>query len=176
MAAHIPAYAGVAKRPAKFCHGFGIFQLDLQFFRTDPGYFLQRDYDRFDMALGKCLGELNRVLRKLGFEGREALSDTELAAVGIAYNTGTFWPAKAWKQPLRRHALLRRGDLSTSCAWRTRWRCRALRRSSRRCRRARQCARPRRSPPRARTCASTRKRACCACGASPRSARRRRPT
>lgn len=98
MAEHIPAYAGVAKRPAKFCHGFGIFQLDLQFFRTDPGYFLQRDYEHFDMSLGKCLGELNRALRKLGFDGREALSDTELAAVGIAYNTGTFKPAKGLKQ------------------------------------------------------------------------------
>jgi hypothetical protein len=41
MARHVPGYTGVARRPNKFCHGYGIFQYDLQFFSTDPDYFLE---------------------------------------------------------------------------------------------------------------------------------------
>lgn len=98
MAGHIPSYAAVAKRPAKFCHAFGIFQLDLQFFKADPDYFLERRYEQFDRSLGKCLEELARALRKLGFDGQASLSDEQLAAVGIAYNTGGFNPAKGLRQ------------------------------------------------------------------------------
>ncbi|MFN0298808.1 MAG: hypothetical protein ACKVQU_00485 [Burkholderiales bacterium] len=98
MAAHIPAYAAMAARPKKFCHGFGVFQLDLQFFLDDPDYFLRKDYERFDTSLAKCLAELKRALRKLGFDSRGTLTDLELAAVGIAYNTGGFKPAKGLKQ------------------------------------------------------------------------------
>ena len=60
MAAYIPAYRGAAARPDKFCHGFGIFQLDLQFFKTEPDYFLSRRYADFDAALARCVGELSR--------------------------------------------------------------------------------------------------------------------
>ena len=98
MAAHVPAYAGVAQRPNKFCHAFGIFQRDLQFFIDDAEYFLDRHYERFDRALDHCVRELRRGLRTLEFEDRDFLSDHELAAVGIAYNTGTFRPAKGLKQ------------------------------------------------------------------------------
>jgi hypothetical protein len=98
MAAHIPAYSRIAARPDKFCHGFGLFQLDLQFFREDPAYFLQKDYERFDRTLAKCVIELKRALKKLGFDKRATLSDLELAAVGIAYNTGRFNPQKGLKQ------------------------------------------------------------------------------
>ena len=98
MAAQIPGYAAVAKNPDKFCHGFGLFQLDLQFFRDDPDYFLNRDYAHFDKTLSRCLAELKRALKKLGFSARAKLSDEELAAVGIAYNTGGFNPAKGLKQ------------------------------------------------------------------------------
>lgn len=98
MAAHIPGYAAVALRPDKFCHAFGIFQRDLQFFLDDALYFIDREYERFDRTLDHCVRELRRGLRKLGFEDRDALSDHELAAVGIAYNTGGFNPAKGLKQ------------------------------------------------------------------------------
>jgi hypothetical protein len=98
MAAQIPAYSRIAARPDKFCHGFGLFQLDLQFFREDPAYFLQKDYERFDRTLEKCLISLKRALKKVGFEQRTALSDLDLAAVGIAYNTGGFKAAKGLKQ------------------------------------------------------------------------------
>lgn len=98
MAAQIPAYQPAANRPNKFCHGFGLFQLDLQFFKRDPDYFLNRDYEHFERSLAKCLEELQRALRKLGLDSRETLSDLDLAAVGIAYNTGGFKPAKGLKQ------------------------------------------------------------------------------
>lgn len=98
MAAQIPGYSTVAARPNKFCHGFGLFQLDLQFFRDDPEYFLNRDYVHFDRTLAKCVSELKSALKKLGYEKRAALSDLELAAVAIAYNTGGFNPNKGLKQ------------------------------------------------------------------------------
>lgn len=98
MAEHIPEYRGAAARPNKFCHGYGVFQRDLQFFLEDPDYFLNRDYERFDATLAHCLAELGRGLKKLGFTGRESLSDFEFASVAIAYNTGRFVPSRGLKQ------------------------------------------------------------------------------
>jgi hypothetical protein len=98
MAGFIPGYSGAAARPDKFCRGFGIFQLDLQFFRTDPAYFLERRYADFGHALQRCIGELRAALKRIGFQGKTTLSDHEMAAVAIAYNTGRFNPAKGLKQ------------------------------------------------------------------------------
>ncbi|MEG0861004.1 MAG: hypothetical protein RSD81_20765 [Pseudomonas sp.] len=98
MAVHIPGFAAVAKRPNKFCHGFGMFQRDLQFFKADPDYFLERRYEHFDDTLDMCIGELQRGLKKLGLQGRSELSTHELAAVAIAYNTGGFNPRKGLQQ------------------------------------------------------------------------------
>ena len=98
MAACIPAYRGAASKPDKFCHGFGIFQLDLQFFKVDPDYFLEKRYADFDAALAKCTGELQSVLKRLGWLQKTSLSDQECAGVAIAYNTGRYDPAKGLKQ------------------------------------------------------------------------------
>jgi len=98
MATYIPAYRGAASRPDKFCHGFGIFQLDLQFFKTDPDYFLSRRYADFDAALARCVGELKSALRRVGWQAKTSLSDAEMAGVAIAYNTGRYDPAKGLKQ------------------------------------------------------------------------------
>jgi hypothetical protein len=98
MAAYIRGYSGMAARPDKFCHGFGIFQLDLQFFRTDPAYFLERHYADFGLAVKRCVGELRAALKRIGWEGKTSLSDHEMAAVAIAYNTGRYQPAKGLKQ------------------------------------------------------------------------------
>jgi hypothetical protein len=98
MAACIPAYRGAASRPDKFCHGFGIFQLDLQFFKTEPDYFLSRRYADFDAALARCVGELKSALKRLGWQAKTSLSDAEMAGVAIAYNTGRYDPAKGLKQ------------------------------------------------------------------------------
>jgi len=98
MAEHIRDYRGAAARPDKFCHGFGIFQLDLQFFKTQPDYFLERHYADFDLALARCVGELKGALKRLGWQAKSSLSDDEMAAVAIAYNTGGFNPARGLKQ------------------------------------------------------------------------------
>jgi hypothetical protein len=93
-----PGYKKAAKNPDKFCHGFGIFQYDLQFFPHDSDYFLSEKYADFDKCLEKCLEELNRGLRKVGLQHKPALTDLEIASVAIAYNTGGYKPAKGLKQ------------------------------------------------------------------------------
>ncbi len=98
MAAHVPGYNGAVANPDKFCRGYGLFQRDLQFFRDDPQYFLQRRYVRFDDTLAMCIEELKRGLRTLGFQQRTRLSDDELTRVAIAYNTGGFRASKGLKQ------------------------------------------------------------------------------
>lgn len=98
MAQHVPGFDKVAARPAKFCHGFGIFQRDLQFFLEDPDYFLQKQYENFEDALDMCLAELKRALNTLGVAREATLSDLDLAHVGIAYNTGGFNPRKGLQQ------------------------------------------------------------------------------
>ena len=98
MAQHVAGYDAVAKRPSKFCHGFGVFQLDLQFFRDEPGYFLNREYEKFDLTLGRCVRELKGALGKLDFQDRSSLTDQEFAMLGIVYNTGRFKPGKGLKQ------------------------------------------------------------------------------
>ncbi len=98
MAEQIPDYRGAAARPDKFCHGFGIFQLDLQFFKSEPDYFLERRYADFDVALARCIGELKSALQRLGWQAKTSLADAEIAAVAIAYNTGRYDPARGLKQ------------------------------------------------------------------------------
>ncbi|WP_233238831.1 hypothetical protein [Bordetella sp. LUAb4] len=98
MAQHVDSYATVASRANKFCHGFGIFQLDLQFFKTEPDFFLDGSYADFDKALARCLQELKSAIQRLGLKGRADLGDLELAAIAIAYNTGGYKPAKGLKQ------------------------------------------------------------------------------
>ncbi len=98
MAAHIAGYRGMAAMPNKFCHGFGMFQRDLQFFKADPHYFLNRDYEKFQGTLTHAVAELKRGLAKLRLDARPSLSDLELAAVGIVYNTGGYKASAGLKQ------------------------------------------------------------------------------
>lgn len=98
MSAHVPGYGGAVANPDKFCHGFGVFQRDLQFFKNDPGYFLEKRYEAFADTLTQCLGELRRGLKKLGFESRTSITDLEFAMVAIAYNTGGYNKNKGLKQ------------------------------------------------------------------------------
>jgi hypothetical protein len=98
MSRHIGGFKSIVAKPNKFCHGFGIFQLDLQFFLNEPEYFLQKRYADFNASLGKCVGELRNALRRVGLQGRTSLSDLEMASVAIAYNTGSFKPSKGLKQ------------------------------------------------------------------------------
>jgi hypothetical protein len=98
MAAHIPGYSGVAKKAHKFCHGYGIFQYDLQFYKRDPDYFLEKRWADFDACLAKCIGELHEAMKRMGIAGRTTLTDLERVHVAIAYNAGSFRPAKGLKQ------------------------------------------------------------------------------
>jgi hypothetical protein len=99
MAQFIHSYQKVVLNPNKFCHGYGIFQYDLQFFeKTDPDYFLERRYTNFDECLKKAIGELRSATKKIHLQDKPALSDLEMAFVAVAYNTGGFNPAKGLKQ------------------------------------------------------------------------------
>jgi len=103
MAQYIPGYNGVAANPKKFCHGYGIFQYDLQFFKpgtpeSDPDYFLQKHYATFDGTLGRALKELKAKTIKIGYQNKPTLSDLEMCHIAIAYNTGDFIPSKGLKQ------------------------------------------------------------------------------
>ena len=98
MAVHIPGYQAVAKHADKFCHGFGMFQYDIQFFKVDPNYFLNKDYAVFDKTLGKCVGELKAARKRAGFQGKNSLSEDEMIGVAIAYNAGSYDPERGLKQ------------------------------------------------------------------------------
>lgn len=98
MAHFIPSYKGAASKPNKFCHGYGIFQFDLQFFKQEPDYFLEKRYANFDECLKKAIGELEAARKRIGLQNKPHLSDEELCHVAIAYNTGGFNPAKGLKQ------------------------------------------------------------------------------
>jgi hypothetical protein len=103
MAEYIPGYDSSAANPKKFCHGFGIFQYDLQFFKpgtseSDPDYFLQRRYADFDACLNKALQELAGKTTKIGYQHKPSLTDLEMVHVAIAYNTGHFIPSKGLAQ------------------------------------------------------------------------------
>lgn len=98
MARHVPGFTAVAKRPDKFCHAFGIFQYDLQFFKTDPGYFLEQRWRTFEASLAKAIEELRAAAKRIGLGSRPTLTDLERVHVAIAYNAGGFKPAKGLKQ------------------------------------------------------------------------------
>jgi hypothetical protein len=103
MAAFVKSYQPAAAMPNKFCHGFGIFQFDLQFFKTEPDYFLQKRYADFDACLQKALAELRHAKNGIGFKDKTTLTDFEMACVAIAYNigTGNFRASKGLKQGFR---------------------------------------------------------------------------
>lgn len=98
MAAFIPDYRPASRNPNKFCHGYGIFQFDIQFFKTEPDYFLERRWADFSQTLGKAIGELKAKMKAAKVPGKTSLTDMEMAQVAIAYNRGSFDPAKGLKQ------------------------------------------------------------------------------
>jgi hypothetical protein len=102
MSKFIPGFAKIASEPNKFCHGYGIFQFDLQFFKKEPDYFLNKDYADFDKCLQKALDELRDAQSKIPeLKNKSTLSDVEQVHVAIAYNTGGFDPARGLKQGFR---------------------------------------------------------------------------
>lgn len=98
MSKHIPGFSGAAANPNKFCHGYGVFQYDIQFFKQDPDYFLDRKWAKFEGTLEKAVGELKNAAKRIGLGSKTSLTDMEMARVAIAYNTGGFKPEKGLKQ------------------------------------------------------------------------------
>ena len=93
------SYANVARNNSnKFCHGFGIFQYDLQFFKEDADYFLKKQWADFQTCLGKVLAELQSALKRTFGTGKTSLTDTEQVFVAIAYNKGSVNLSKGFKQ------------------------------------------------------------------------------
>lgn len=95
---YVKSLQGVAKNPDKFCHGFGIFQYDLQFFKEEADYFLNKKYADFDTCLKKAISELSQAKKRAKLDGKATLTDPEMACVAIAYNTGRYDPSKGLKQ------------------------------------------------------------------------------
>ncbi len=97
---HNEAYQKVVdKYPDKFCHGFGIFQYDLQFFLINPDFFLEKRWLEFDECLRLFVkDELVIAQRKAGYEDKKELTDTELVYVAIAYNRGRVEFERGFKQ------------------------------------------------------------------------------
>jgi len=102
MAQYITEYQPYVANPERFCHGYGLFQHDIQFFKVEPDYFLERRYVHFDETLGKAISELTTKLAslgpKLGWAPNRKLSDADKAALAIAYNTGGYTPSRGLKQ------------------------------------------------------------------------------
>jgi hypothetical protein len=81
-------YKRVVKSADKFCHGFGMFQYDIQFFKDDPAYFLESQWATWDGTLGKGMIELQSAVKGLYGAGKAKLSHDEAVFAGIAYNRG----------------------------------------------------------------------------------------
>jgi hypothetical protein len=98
MAKYVKGYNGAVSNPNKFCHGFGIFQYDLQFFLTDPDYFLQKKWGDIDACFSHCITELNNAKTRQGWKTKMVLTDEEKVFVAIAYNRGSANLSKGFKQ------------------------------------------------------------------------------
>lgn len=84
--------------PNKFCRGYGIFQLDLQFFKEDPDYFLDKKWYDFDNCLNKFFEELNAATKRAYGIVKPSLTDEEKIYVAIAYNRGSVNFSRGFKQ------------------------------------------------------------------------------
>jgi len=91
-------YAKVFKNANKFCHGFGMFQYDIQFFKEDPDYFLDKKWATFDGTIEKCVFELKTKLKKVYGSKKTTLTHDESVYVAIAYNKGSADTSKGFKQ------------------------------------------------------------------------------
>jgi hypothetical protein len=97
MAQVATEYKKYLKNKDKFCHAFGIFQYDIQAFKKDPDYFLNKEWGDLDKCIAKCLAELNAKWKKI-YPKKKTLNDTELVYVAIAYNKGSANITKDFKQ------------------------------------------------------------------------------
>ncbi len=98
MSAFVPGYQSAAANANKFCHGFGIFQYDLQHYLTNPGFFLQKRWADMDASVANCISELKEAQARQGWKSKTTLTDDEKIFVAIAYNAGSADLKKGFKQ------------------------------------------------------------------------------
>lgn len=98
IAAYNNGFKNAAKNPDKFCHGFGIFQYDIQFFLSNPDFFLEKGWYEFDECLKICVKELNEKLVRTYGNNKTSLTDKEMVYVAIAYNRGSVNLNNGFKQ------------------------------------------------------------------------------
>ncbi|MDB6136441.1 MAG: hypothetical protein JWM59_4684 [Verrucomicrobiales bacterium] len=98
MAQHIKAYQGAAANDVKFCRGFGLFQYDLQFAKTNEAFFLTRGWGDIGQCLKHFLLELRQAQTRQGWRDKTVLTDFEMIHVAIAYNRGKSVLSKGFKQ------------------------------------------------------------------------------
>lgn len=99
MSEHVPGYKVAASKQTKFCHGFGIFQYDIQHAKKDPLFFKEKRWHTFSESLGKAISELSAAQSRVpSLKGKTALTDEELIQVAIAYNRGSYKPSLGLRQ------------------------------------------------------------------------------
>lgn len=98
MAQFIKGYSAAVNNPNKFCHGFGIFQYDLQHFVNDPEYFLQKKWADPKKSFLLCIKELFEAKTRQGWKSKLSLNDNEKVFVAIAYNRGKADLSRRFKQ------------------------------------------------------------------------------
>ncbi|MDX0009828.1 SH3 domain-containing protein [Sinorhizobium meliloti] len=96
-------YRTAARNPDKFCHGFGMFQYDIQFFKNDPTFFLEGTWATWKGTLGRGMSELKDKCTQLYGANKSRLTHDESVYLGIAYNRGAARtkgdiPTKRFKQ------------------------------------------------------------------------------
>jgi hypothetical protein len=92
------SYAAAVKKADKFCRGYGMFQYDLQFFKTDVDFFLTKKWATFEGTLEKCISELKVKLKKVYGPNKKTLTHDESVYVAIAYNKGSADTSKGFQQ------------------------------------------------------------------------------
>ena len=76
VAKHNKDFDNVSKKNAdKFCHGYGMLQYDLQFFKTDPDFFLQKKWENFDHVIAHGVSELSAAQKRVKLDKKPVLSD-----------------------------------------------------------------------------------------------------
>jgi hypothetical protein len=88
IAKYSRSYAAAARNPDKFCHGYGIFQYDIQYFWQDPDFFLQNGWYDIGRCIARLVKELDAALKTAYGPHKASLTDTEMMYVAIAYNCG----------------------------------------------------------------------------------------
>jgi hypothetical protein len=86
--------------PEKFCRGYGIYQFDLQHYRADQSFFLEKKWRSHAECLSRLMAELDEKRRSY-FSGSSSLSRDDQVRLAIAYNGGDPHRARRFKAGYR---------------------------------------------------------------------------